>query len=108
MLISLRVGFIRASVRFWAKLLSVLSCMVGFAFAAVTPRRQALHDLVAGTLVIRTRRAHLTPIATPSNRGLWLGAGLILALTGVVLGYLVLLYVTAVMRNVISNVAWFG
>jgi uncharacterized RDD family membrane protein YckC len=30
-------------------------CMIGFIMAAFTERKQALHDFIAGTLVVRTR-----------------------------------------------------
>ncbi len=46
-----RIGFARAAVRFVAKLLSVLTLFVGFLLIVITARKQALHDLVAGTLV---------------------------------------------------------
>lgn len=46
-----RIGFGRAAARFAAKLLSVFTLLLGYLLAAVTPRRQALHDLLAGTLV---------------------------------------------------------
>jgi uncharacterized RDD family membrane protein YckC len=46
-----RIGFARAAVRFVAKLLSVLTLFVGYLLIVVTRRRQALHDLIAGTLV---------------------------------------------------------
>jgi uncharacterized RDD family membrane protein YckC len=46
-----RVGLARAAARFVAKLLSVLTLLVGFLLVFVTPRRQALHDMIAGTLV---------------------------------------------------------
>jgi uncharacterized RDD family membrane protein YckC len=46
-----RVGLARAAARFVAKALSVLTLCLGFLFIVVTRRRQALHDLVAGTLV---------------------------------------------------------
>ena len=46
-----RVGFARAAARFVARLLSVLTMGLGFLLIVVTKRRQALHDLVAGTLV---------------------------------------------------------
>jgi uncharacterized RDD family membrane protein YckC len=48
-----RLGFGRASGRYFAKLLSWLTLAVGFMVAGWTPRKQALHDLVAGTLVVR-------------------------------------------------------
>ncbi len=47
-----RVSFLRASARFFAKSLSALSLSVGFLMAAVTRRKQALHDIVASSLVI--------------------------------------------------------
>jgi uncharacterized RDD family membrane protein YckC len=47
------ITFRRATARYWLKLLSSLSLMVGWFLAAFTPRKQALHDLLAGTLVLR-------------------------------------------------------
>jgi uncharacterized RDD family membrane protein YckC len=46
-----RIGFTRAAARFVAKLLSLLTMFLGFLLVLVTRRRQALHDLIAGTLV---------------------------------------------------------
>jgi uncharacterized RDD family membrane protein YckC len=46
-----RIGFARAAARFVAKLLSVLTLCLGYLLVLVTARRQALHDLIAGTLV---------------------------------------------------------
>ena len=48
-----RVGFARATGRYWAKFLSGLLLFIGFVIAAFTPRKQALHDMIAGTLVLR-------------------------------------------------------
>ena len=47
------IRFGRASARFFAKILSGALCGLGFLIAAFTARRQALHDLIAGTLVVR-------------------------------------------------------
>jgi uncharacterized RDD family membrane protein YckC len=47
-----RIGLARAAARFVAKLLSVLTLLVGYLLVAVTRRRQALHDLIAGTFVV--------------------------------------------------------
>lgn len=47
-----RVSFARASGRFFAKSFSALSLAVGFLLAAVTRRKQALHDMVASCLVV--------------------------------------------------------
>ncbi len=47
------ISFARASFRYWMKVLSTLTLMTGWLMAGFTPRRQALHDLLAGTLVLR-------------------------------------------------------
>jgi uncharacterized RDD family membrane protein YckC len=46
-----RIGFGRAAARFVARFLSVLTLGLGYWLIVVTKRRQALHDLIAGTLV---------------------------------------------------------
>lgn len=48
-----RISFGRATGRYWAKLLSVLTLLIGFAMAGFTQRKQALHDMIAGTLVLK-------------------------------------------------------
>ncbi len=50
------LSFGRASARFALTLLSVLTLGIGYLMIAVTPRRQALHDMIAGTLVVRGPR----------------------------------------------------
>lgn len=49
----LRIGFLHATGRYFAKYLSNLTLSIGYLLAAWTPRKQALHDLVAGTCVVR-------------------------------------------------------
>lgn len=51
------IGFARAAVRFVAKLLSVLTLCLGYLLIVVTKRGQALHDLIAGTLVAQDAAA---------------------------------------------------
>jgi len=48
-----RISFAQATGRHFAKFLSTFPLMVGFMIAPFTRRKQALHDMVAGTLVIR-------------------------------------------------------
>jgi uncharacterized RDD family membrane protein YckC len=48
-----RVTFARASGRFFGKLISGMTLMIGFAMAGFTERKQALHDILAGCLVLR-------------------------------------------------------
>jgi uncharacterized RDD family membrane protein YckC len=47
-----RVGFGRASGRYFGKILSGLILYIGFMMAGWTPRKQALHDMLADTLVV--------------------------------------------------------
>jgi uncharacterized RDD family membrane protein YckC len=48
-----RIGFGQASGRFFGKILSGMILCVGYMMAGFTERKQALHDMVAGTLVVR-------------------------------------------------------
>ena len=47
-----RIGFGRATGRFFGKLLSGLILSIGFMLAGWTARKQALHDMLANTLVV--------------------------------------------------------
>jgi uncharacterized RDD family membrane protein YckC len=47
------ISFVRASARYWLKIASTLVLMLGWFMAGFTPRKQALHDLIASTLVLR-------------------------------------------------------
>src|SRR6266852_9869755 len=60
------IGFWRATARYWLKPLSSASLMAGWIMAAFTRRKQALHDLLAGTLVL-SRGDNLVP--TPAVPG---------------------------------------
>ncbi len=69
------IGFPRASVRFWLKLLSSVPLWGGWLIAAFTPRKQALHDLLAGTLVLRKVHYLVDRSETPQAAGeFWDGA----------------------------------
>ncbi len=48
-----RLTFGRASGRYFGKILSNLTCTIGYIMAGFTERRQALHDMVASTLVLK-------------------------------------------------------
>jgi uncharacterized RDD family membrane protein YckC len=48
-----RVSFGRATGRFAARYLSIMTFGIGFILAGITAKKQALHDMIAGTLVIR-------------------------------------------------------
>ena len=48
-----RIGFGRATGRYFGKILSGMILMIGFLMAAFTEKKQALHDMLAGTLVVK-------------------------------------------------------
>jgi uncharacterized RDD family membrane protein YckC len=46
-----RLSFAHATGRYFAKWLSAFTLLIGYIMAGFTERKQALHDMVAGTLV---------------------------------------------------------
>jgi uncharacterized RDD family membrane protein YckC len=48
-----RIGFAQATGRHFAKILSALILLIGFIMAAFTEKKQALHDILADTLVVK-------------------------------------------------------
>jgi len=49
-----RLNVLRTSLRHFCKVISQFTFFIGFAMAAFTPRRQALHDLLSRCLVLRS------------------------------------------------------
>jgi uncharacterized RDD family membrane protein YckC len=57
-----RIGFLRATARYAAQILDIVTLGFGLLMQVFSPRRQALHDLVSGTVVVRSRPAgHTLP-----------------------------------------------
>lgn len=48
-----RLGFGKALLRNAAKIISSLTMMIGYIMAGLTAKKQALHDIIAGTLVVK-------------------------------------------------------
>jgi uncharacterized RDD family membrane protein YckC len=48
-----RISFARATGRHFAKILSAMVLFIGYIMAAFTERKQGLHDILAGTLVVK-------------------------------------------------------
>jgi uncharacterized RDD family membrane protein YckC len=48
-----RISFGRATARSFSKYLSLIILLIGFIMAAFTEKKQALHDIIAGTLVVK-------------------------------------------------------
>ena len=50
-----RLSFMNATGRYFAKILSAIILCIGFIMVAFTDRKRGLHDMIAGTLVIKAR-----------------------------------------------------
>jgi uncharacterized RDD family membrane protein YckC len=50
-----RISFARATGRYFAKILSALILLIGFIMVAFTEKKQGLHDMIAGTVVVKGR-----------------------------------------------------
>jgi uncharacterized RDD family membrane protein YckC len=48
-----RISAGEATVRYFSKILSAIILMIGYIMAAFTPKKQALHDIIAKTLVVK-------------------------------------------------------
>jgi len=49
-----RISFGRANGRYWSKILSAFILCIGFLMAGFTKKKQGLHDIIAGTLVVKS------------------------------------------------------
>jgi len=49
-----RISFAQATGRHFSKIISTVILMIGFIMIAFTQRKQGLHDMIAGTLIIKT------------------------------------------------------
>jgi uncharacterized RDD family membrane protein YckC len=70
------ITFARATARYWLKIVSTLTLMLGWFMAGFTPQKQALHDVLAGTLVLRrlTATAGRPPPANEPLAEYWDGS----------------------------------
>jgi uncharacterized RDD family membrane protein YckC len=50
-----RLSFLHATGRFFAKFVSTVLLFIGFIMVAFTDRKRGLHDMIAGTLVVKVR-----------------------------------------------------
>ncbi|MBI9072485.1 MAG: RDD family protein [Melioribacteraceae bacterium] len=67
-----RIGFGKASGRYFGKILSGLILNIGYIIAAFTEKKQALHDILAGCLVVNVNYSEpvyreITPEAAKEN-----------------------------------------
>ena len=64
-----RISLPRALGRYPAKYLSAILFGIGFLMVAWTRRKQGLHDMIAGTLVLNGRASDFKPTPTPAAGG---------------------------------------
>jgi uncharacterized RDD family membrane protein YckC len=69
-----RLSFVHALMRTLAKIVSSIPFALGFVMAAFTARKQALHDLIVKTLVVRSGPSHLWKVVLALIVGLALMA----------------------------------
>jgi uncharacterized RDD family membrane protein YckC len=50
-----RIDLVKATIRYFSKIISGLILLIGYIMAAFTEKKQALHDIIAGTLVVNKR-----------------------------------------------------
>jgi uncharacterized RDD family membrane protein YckC len=63
-----RIGFGRATARFFSKLVSGFILMIGYLMVAFTARKQGLHDMIASTLVVDGKPGEATSDVPPDDR----------------------------------------
>lgn len=65
-----RIGFGRATLRWIAQILDLITLGIGYLIMLFTPRRQTLHDLVTGTVMVRAHHAESAPASRVPVPGL--------------------------------------
>ncbi|MEO5559311.1 MAG: RDD family protein [Dokdonella sp.] len=99
-----RIGFGRASGRFFGKIISGVIFYVGFMLAGWTARKQALHDMIAGTLVVFRDVESGQPLPTdrpPMPWYGWLVNGLVVG--GILLTAIVFVFYAGVLIDLVRN-----
>ena len=77
-----RISFARATGRYFSKMLSYMICYIGFIMMPFTNRKCALHDMIAGTYVVKSSFKEGDPLPpTPRHIG-WLIMTIILLAGG--------------------------
>ncbi len=88
-----RIGFGRASGRFFGKIISSIIFNIGFMLAGWTARKQALHDMIAGSLVVFRGVESGQPLPTVRPPMPWYGW----LINGLVVGSLLLTTIVIVL-----------
>ena len=49
------IDLVKATIRYFSKYISTIILLIGYIMAAFTEKKQALHDIIAGTLVLNNK-----------------------------------------------------
>jgi uncharacterized RDD family membrane protein YckC/Tfp pilus assembly protein PilE len=92
-----RISFWRASGRSFAKIVSYITLLIGYLMAAFTQRKQALHDMMAGCLVVNkaVEPSELQQAGSASKMST--GANLALVIAWVIVGSIPIVGILAAM-----------
>ena len=63
-----RISFAKAIGRYFAKILSAIILAIGFLMVAWTQRKQGLHDMICGTLVLNGRASEFNANPSPGKK----------------------------------------
>jgi hypothetical protein len=88
-----RIGFGRATGRFFGKIISSILFGIGFFLAGWTAKKQALHDMMAGTYVVFTDVAPGQPLPSLRPPMPWYGWLLNILLIGAIVLFFVACFV---------------
>jgi uncharacterized RDD family membrane protein YckC len=89
-----RVSIVKALVRELAKILSTMTFLIGYILAGLTKRKQALHDFIASTQVVRAEPGHvvaavavaIVALCAPVVVGMFFGMGFVAGALGEIAG----------------------
>lgn len=63
-----RISFGKATARYFSKIISSLILLIGYIMVAFTEKKQGLHDMIAGTLVLKANSGLVTPSENSRDR----------------------------------------
>ena len=70
-----RVSFAKATGRYFGMIISGMICFIGFVMVAFTEKKQGLHDIMAGTLVLKGQAITNYPVPPPPPDFSYRGGG---------------------------------
>lgn len=84
-----KISFLKASIRFWLKILSFFTILIGYIMAAYTKKKQTLHDKISKCLVIKSSSDNIIGNERETNTNWWSKNGKLFIYT-VIIGSIIL------------------